>query len=66
MMEENGSLRATSVARAQGGLPPRLEEDGRLRVTPVTQLKSMAPKPEFPVSLEAMDEAVARSVTRGR
>ena len=70
MMEENGSLRATSVARAQGGLPPRPEEDGRLRVTPVTapvtQLKGMAPKPEFPVSLEAMDEAVARAVTRGR
>ena len=70
MMEENGSLRATSVARAPGGLPPRLEEDGRLRVPPVTvsvtQLKGMASKPEFPVSLEAMDEAVARSVTRGR
>ena len=70
MMEENSSLRATSVARAQGGLSPRLEEDGRLRVppvtAPVTQLKGMAPKPEFPVSLEAMDEAVARAVTRGR
>ena len=39
-----------------------LEEDGSLRVTPVTasvtQLKGMAPKPESPVSLEAMDEAI--------
>ena len=47
-----------------------LEEDGSLRVTPVTasvtQLKGMAPKPESPVSLEAMDEAIARAVTRGR
>ena len=46
-----------------------LEEDGSLRVTPVTasvtQLKGMVPKPEFPVSLEAMDEAVVRAVTRG-
>ena len=70
MMEEKGSLRATSVARTQGRLPPKLEEDGRLRATPVTasvtQLKGMASKPEFPISLEAMDEAVARAVTRGR
>lgn len=47
-----------------------LEEDGSLRITPVTasvtQLKGMAPKPESPVSLEAMDEAIARAVTRGR
>lgn len=47
-----------------------LEEDGSLRVTPVTasvtQLKGMTPKPESPVSLEAMDEAIARAVTRGR
>lgn len=39
-----------------------LEEDGSLRITPVTasvtQLKGMAPKPESPVSLEAMDEAI--------
>ena len=46
------------------------EEDGSLRITPVTasvtQLKGMVPKPESPVSLEAMDEAVARVVTRGR
>lgn len=47
-----------------------LEEDGSLRVTPVTasvtQLKGMAPRPESPVSIEAMDEAIARAVTRGR
>ena len=30
----------------------------------VTQLKGMVPKPELPVSLEAMDEAVARAVAR--
>ena len=47
-----------------------LEEDGCLRVTPVTasvsQLKGMVPKPESSISLEAMDEAVAGAVTRGR
>lgn len=41
-----------------------LEEDGSLRITPVTasvtQLKGMAPKPESPVSLEAMDEAIGK------
>lgn len=45
-----------------------LEEDGSLRVTPVTapvtQLKGMVPKPESPVSLETMDEAIASAVTR--
>ena len=47
-----------------------LEEDGCLRVAPVTasvtQLKGMVPKPESSISLEAMDEAVAGAVTRGR
>ena len=47
-----------------------LEEDGCLRVTPVTasvtQLKGMVPKPESSVSLEAMNQAVAEAVTRGR
>ena len=47
-----------------------LEEDGCLRVTPVTasvtQLKGMVPKPGSPVSLEAMDEAIARAAARGR
>ena len=67
MPKENGRLRATPVARAHdGGLPPRLEEDGRLGGTPVTasvtQLKGMAPKPELPASLEAMDKAIARAV----
>lgn len=41
-----------------------LVEDGSLLVTPVTapvtQLKGMVPKPESPLSLEALDEAVAR------
>ena len=44
-----------------------LEGDG-LRVTPVTapvtQLKGMAPKPAVPVSLQEMDEAIARAASR--
>ena len=47
-----------------------LEEDGSLRITPVTasvtRLKGMAPRPESPIGLEAMDEAVARAVMRRR
>ena len=47
-----------------------LEEDGSLRITPVTasvtRLKGMVPKPEAPIGLEAMDEAVARAVMRRR
>ena len=47
-----------------------LEEDGGVRVVPVTasvtQLKGMVPQPEFPVSLTEMDEAIARSATRKR
>ena len=47
-----------------------LEEDGGVRVVPVTasvtQLKGMVPQPEFPVSLAEMDEAIARSATRKR
>ena len=47
-----------------------LEEDGGLRVTPVTasvtQLKGMVPRPGFPVSVEQMDEAIARSAARKR
>ena len=46
-----------------------LDDNGGLRATPVTasvtQLKGMAPKPEFPVSLEEMDEAIARAAIRG-
>ena len=45
-----------------------LEEDGGLRVTPVTasvtQLKGMVPRPGFPVSVEQMDEAIARTAVR--
>ena len=44
-----------------------LENDG-LRVTPVTapvtQLKGMLPKPAVPISLQEMDEAIARAATR--
>ena len=44
-----------------------LENDG-LRVTPVTapvtQLKGMVPKPAVPISLQEMDEAIARAATR--
>ena len=47
-----------------------LEEDGGLRVTPVTasvtQLKGMVPRPGFPVSVEQMDEAIARSAASKR
>lgn len=47
-----------------------LEDDGCVRVTPVnasvTRLKGMVPKPEFPVSIEAMDESIAREAARNR
>ena len=47
-----------------------VEEDGGLRVTPVTasvtRLKGMVPRPGFPVSIEEMDEAIARAATRKR
>lgn len=45
-----------------------LEDDGCLRVAPVTapvtQLKGMLPKPAAPVALEAMDEAISRAAAR--
>ena len=45
-----------------------LEDDGCLRVAPVTasvtQLKGMLPKPDAPVTLESMDEAIARAAAR--
>ena len=45
-----------------------LESDGTLRVTPVTtsvtQLKGMLPKPDLPISVEEMNEAVAQMVAR--
>ena len=67
MPEEGGGLRAVSVARAHG-VAPRPEEDDGPRLAPatvsVTQLKGMAPKPGLPISLEALDEAVARAVAR--
>ena len=47
-----------------------LEEDGGVRVVPVTasvtHLKGMVPRPEFPVGLAEMDEAIARSAARKR
>ena len=47
-----------------------LEGDGGFRVMPVTEpvtrLKGMVPhRPSRPVSLQEMDDAVARSATRG-
>ena len=67
MSEEDSSLRIAPVARADEG-SPGVEEDDRSRVAPdtasVTQLKGMVPKPGLPVSLEAMDEAVARAMAR--
>ena len=69
MAEEDGSLRVAPVARADGG-SPGVEDDDGPQAAPatvsVTQLKGMAPKPGLPVSLEAMDEAVARAVARRR
>ena len=65
MPEEDGGSRAAPVARAQGGSPGPKEDDGpplAPATASVTQLRGMAPKPGLPVSLEAMDEAVARAV----
>ena len=45
-----------------------LDDDGELRVAPVkssvTALKGMLPKPATPVTLEQMDEAIARASRR--
>ena len=47
-----------------------LEDDGCVRVTPVNasvaRLKGMVPKPEVPVTLEEMDEFIAREAARKR
>ena len=44
-----------------------IDDDGRLLILPVTRsiktLKGMLPKPTSPVSLEAMDEAIAQAVS---
>ena len=44
-----------------------IDDDGRLFILPVTRpvktLKGMLPKPASPVSLEAMDEAIAQAVS---
>ena len=44
-----------------------IDDDGRLFILPVTRsvktLKGMLPKPTAPVSLEAMDEAIAQAVS---
>ena len=46
-----------------------LERDDILRVEPVTepvtQLKGMLPKPAVPVTLQEMDEAIARAAADG-
>ena len=39
-------------------------KDGSLRTTPITALKGMVPRPETPLSLEDIDEAVAQAVAR--
>lgn len=45
-----------------------LDASGELRVTPVTasvkQLKGMVPRPNKPVTLEQMDDAIARAYGR--
>ncbi len=42
-----------------------IDDDGRLFILPVTRsvktLKGMLPKPASPISLEAMDEAIAQA-----
>ena len=47
-----------------------LVEDGSLLVTPVTasvtRLKGMVPKPEAPLSIETLNEAVAKAVAQRR
>lgn len=47
-----------------------LAEDGNLLVTPVTvpvtRLKGMVPKPDAPLDLDTLDEAVATAVARRR
>ena len=47
-----------------------LQEDGDLRITPVTasvtRLKGMVPKPGLPVSLAEMEEAIARGAASKR
>ena len=47
-----------------------LQEDGDLRITPVTasvtRLKGMVPKPGHPVSLAEMEEAIARGAASKR
>ena len=67
MAEEDSSSQGAPAARTQRGSPGQEEDDGA-RLAPatasVTLLKGMAPKPGLPVSLEAMDEAVARAVAR--
>ena len=44
-----------------------IDDDGRLFILPVTRsvktLKGMLPKPASPVSLEEMDDAIARAVS---
>ena len=56
MPEEYGNSRGAPAARAKGGSPGP-EEDDEPPLAPATasvaQLKGMAPKPEFPISLEA-------------
>ncbi len=45
-----------------------LDDDGCLRVEPVTasvtQLKGMVPRPDVPITLEQMDEAISRAARR--
>ena len=67
MPEEDGSSRGAPAARAKGGSPGPKEDDGpplAPATASVMQLKGMVPKSRLPVSLEAMDEAVARAVAR--
>lgn len=73
-MTTKGQVTVPKVIRDKLRLKPGdkidfvLEVSGELRVTPVTasvkQLKGMVPRPKKPVTLEQMDDAVARAYGR--
>lgn len=61
-------IRDTLLLEPGDTLDVMLEEDGSLRVVPLTapvaRLKGMVPKPTSPVSLKQMDEAIAMKAGR--
>lgn len=73
-MTAKGQVTVPKVIRDKLRLKPGdridflLDASGELRVTPVTasvkQLKGMVPRPKKPVTLEQMDDAIARAYGR--